>query len=156
MTAMPTQAPTPNGPAPARGTILLVEDDEVIAQLFMRILRGAGFPVAVCRTGLEALRLLKTERVVDVVLSDIGLPFLRGDQLALQIGAIRPGLPVLLMTGFCGSVTAENAHRFGVSSVLQKPIAPRELLRAIDEALSGVPVYPSSSHAGTSFEVARR
>ncbi|HEX6052059.1 MAG TPA: response regulator [Gemmatimonadaceae bacterium] len=137
--------------------ILLVEDDEILAHLFERILRGAGFAVRTCRTGLEALLLLAAEQTdIDVVLSDIGLPQLSGDQLAIQLRGIRPGVPVLLMTGFSGRVTQENAHLFGVTTVLQKPISPRQLLSAIDDALSPA---PSPRHVGrhaAASEVAER
>ncbi|HEX6600826.1 MAG TPA: response regulator [Gemmatimonadaceae bacterium] len=137
--------------------ILLVEDDEILAHLFERILRGAGFAVRTCRTGLEALLMLTTEQTdIDVVLSDIGLPQLSGDQLAIQLHALHPGMPVVLMTGFSSRVTQENAHLFGVTTVLQKPISPRQLLLAIDDALSFAKSRRTDRQHPTILEVAER
>ena len=119
-------------------TILLVEDDPALAHLFERILVSEGFAAIVCRNGMEALLLLEDEATsVDVVLSDVRLPMLTGDRLAGEIRRIRPGLPVLLMTGFSETVTAENADILGVAAVLQKPLSARQLVAAIHAALAG-------------------
>jgi two-component system cell cycle sensor histidine kinase/response regulator CckA len=119
-------------------TILLVEDDPVLAHLFERILVSEEFAARVCRNGMEALLLLQDEATsVDVVLSDVRLPLLTGDRLASEIGRIRPGLPVLLMTGFSETVTADNADILGVAAVLQKPLSARQLLSAVHAALAG-------------------
>jgi DNA-binding response OmpR family regulator len=137
--------------------ILLVEDDEMLARLFERILHGAGFAVRTCHTGLEALLMFTMEQAdIDVVVSDIGLPQLRGDQLAIQLRALHPGMPVVLMTGFSSRVTQENAHLFGVTTVLQKPISPRQLLFAIDDALSFARSRRADRQHPTILEVAER
>ncbi len=137
-----TSTPTPSITDPnltPTATLLLVEDEEMVAQLFVRVFRDAGFVVHRCRTGLEALLQLRTEATaIDVVLSDIRLPELSGDALAMEIRRLRPGLPVLLMTGFSETLTEENASFFGVTRVLQKPVSPRELLGAVKQAMSSV------------------
>lgn len=135
-----TIASTPPGGSASlcTSTILLVEDDPVLTQLFDRILVSEGFAVTSCGNGMDALRLLaERATTVDVVLSDVRLPVLTGDRLAGEIRRIRPELPILLMTGFSETVTAENAGVLGVAAVLQKPLSARHLVAAIHVALAG-------------------
>lgn len=140
--------PTPETPQPYRSTVLLVEDEPMLAEVFRRILAGAGFGVLACRTAMDALLVLEADALrVDVVLSDVRLPVITGDRLAQDIRRIRPDLPVLLMTGFSATVTPENAHALGVAAVLQKPLPARLLVSAIQEALRGAAQAGSASRS---------
>jgi DNA-binding response OmpR family regulator len=118
--------------------VLLVEDEPTLAEVFRRILVSAGFEVRVCRTAMDALLLLEADVMpVDVVLSDVRLPVMSGDQLAREVRRMHPEMPVVLMTGFSSTVTHENALALGVTAVLQKPISGRELVTAVRDSLSG-------------------
>ena len=130
-------------------TVLLVEDDLMLAQLLERILVGAGYDVSCCASGTDALNVVEGNLAqVDVVISDVGLPGLTGDQLALELRRIRPALPILLMTGFSETVTPETVDRLGVLAVLQKPMTGRHLLAAVQDALL-------RRHSPTDFEASR-
>lgn len=127
-----------DGAEPRRPTILLVEDEPMLADAFRRVLASAGLEVLVCRNAMDALLLLQVGATpADVVLSDVQLPLMTGDRLAREIRRGWPGLPVLLMTGFSATVTEENAQLLGVVAVLQKPVPPGLLVAAIRNALRG-------------------
>lgn len=123
------------GDAAARPVILLVEDEPSLLRALTYLLVGAGYEVTPTRNGLDALDIVRCAGAIDVVLSDVGLPGLRGDRLATELRRIRPELPVLLMTGFCGAVTPANAASLGVAAVLEKPVEMDDLLAAIEDAL---------------------
>lgn len=116
--------------------MLLVEDEPVLSRVLAHILTDAGYEVTSCHDGLDALNLVMSRvTAIDLVVSDVGLPGLRGDRLAAELRKIRPELPVVLMTGFSTAVTLANAATLGVSSVLEKPIEIEDLLAAVADAL---------------------
>jgi DNA-binding NtrC family response regulator len=97
-----------------------------------------GFDVTVCDNGLTALALVEcSERRIDVVVSDVGLPGLRGDKLAAKLRQVRPALPVVLMTGYSDVVAPGKEALLGVAAVLQKPVTIEDLLAAVRDALQG-------------------
>ena len=134
--AGPAGAPPP---APARGSgrVLVVEDEPALARVVERALTRAGYAVARCATGADALGVVRAAPGdVDVVLSDVAMPGMTGDQLALALRDLRPDLPVVLMTGFSHSVTAERAREIGAVALLHKPVSPAELVAAVHDALA--------------------
>jgi DNA-binding response OmpR family regulator len=117
--------------------VLLVEDEPTLARVFGIVLTDAGYTVSRCADGAEALRVFgDSPDAVHLVLSDVTLPGLSGDRLARALHEIRPGLPVILMTGFSHTVTPENARALGVAAVLQKPIGIEELVGTVDAVLA--------------------
>ena len=129
--------------------MLLVEDHTTLLLVFQRVLEDAGYVVTPCADGLEALALVERDDTrIDLLLSDIGLPGLRGDRLAARLQALRPDVPILLMTGYSEEVSPASAEVLGVVAVLEKPITVDDLLAAVREALeSGV--APDDSQRGT-------
>lgn len=108
----------------------------MLARVLAHILTDAGYEVTSCHNGLDALNLVMSRVTpIDLVVSDVGLPGLRGDRLAAELRAIRPELPIVLMTGFSTLVTPANAATLGVASVLEKPIDIEDLLAAVEDAL---------------------
>jgi DNA-binding NtrC family response regulator len=121
-----------------RPIVLLVEDEPTLSQVLARIMTEEGFDVTVCDNGLTALALVEcSERRIDVVVSDVGLPGLRGDKLAAKLRQVRPALPVVLMTGYSDVVAPGKEALLGVAAVLQKPVTIEDLLAAVRDALQG-------------------
>ena len=138
----PTQAPQPlshSSPSSDPGetpVVLLVEDDRTLSRVLERVLAEEGDDVIPCANGLEALDLVRRgDRRIDVVVSDVGLPGLRGDKLASELGRIRPALPIVLMTSYSAVVAPGNEEALGVAAILEKPITVEDLLTAVREAL---------------------
>jgi two-component system, cell cycle sensor histidine kinase and response regulator CckA len=126
-------APAPGLPAaePAAGaTVLLVDDQQVVARALQRSLERSGHRVLLAGNGREALATLAREQV-DVVVSDVVMPGMGGVELARELRSRRPALPVLLISGF---IDAPRDLPPGIT-VLHKPFLPRELLFRLQELL---------------------
>jgi PAS domain S-box-containing protein len=134
-------APPPEATAPPRGHgehVLFVDDDAPIAELGRRILGSLGYRVTAVTDPAEALALVRREPAAfDVVVTDVTMPTLPGTELAREILRIRVDLPVLLNTGYGGSVTTATARALGVRGLLAKPNTMASLGQAVHDALGG-------------------
>jgi CheY-like chemotaxis protein len=135
----PLTQPTHHGIhlAPSRqlsGTILLVEDDDIMRDLLQRTLAGAGYSVHPAADGAEALRWSQQhEGSIDVLVSDIVVPGLGRVELSQRIRAARPETKFLFITGF-GDQFPE-LREYG-ATILEKPFLPSELLHKVEEILN--------------------
>lgn len=107
--------------------ILVIEDDEDLADVLLEALRSEGRQARVCTTGEQALAALAAERPT-VVLLDWSVPDADPEELALVFRA--EGVPVILASG--SDRTGELGARIGASAVLDKPYGVDELLRLVD------------------------
>lgn len=119
------------GVAPVPRLVLLVEDEPALRQAAMRCLEGAGHRVAAHGDAESALAWMDSGGVPDLLATDVSLPGMDGPALARAARERRPGLPVLVASGY-GVEGVAPPHR-----VLRKPYAPAELLGAV-AALSGL------------------
>jgi CheY-like chemotaxis protein len=111
--------------------LLVVEDEAPLRALVERLCRDAGMEVSAVADADAALALLRYGVRVDLLLSDIRMPGrLDGHGLAAEARALRPGLPVVLMTGFDDSVAGDV-----VVPQLRKPFSRADLLDALAAAL---------------------
>lgn len=124
--------------APNPRTVLVVDDEDQVRALTVRILRRHGYSVLEAGAVQPALDLLRsTGDGVDLVLSDVAMPGLSGKDLFRAIAESRPGLPVVFMSGYALGVYApEGLVEEGVK-MLPKPFGQEELLKFIAEALQG-------------------
>jgi PAS domain S-box-containing protein len=106
---------------PSCGTVLVVDDEEIIRRLAAGALQSRRMHVLVARNGQEALEILEAEPAVTAVILDVTMPVMSGEAALPLINALRPGLPVIISSGFN---EAEVLRRFGssqVAGVLPKP-----------------------------------
>ncbi|OGD19904.1 MAG: hypothetical protein A2W03_08495 [Candidatus Aminicenantes bacterium RBG_16_63_16] len=119
-----------------RERILLVDDDEAQVQSMRNILKRLGHHVVSETDPKKALKAFKKDPAqFDLVITDQIMPGLTGAQLSEEILRLRPGLPVILCTGFSEKVDASGAQALGISGFLMKPFSIREMAAAIDQAL---------------------
>jgi two-component system cell cycle sensor histidine kinase/response regulator CckA len=123
----PLSAPARDGHA--RGTILLVEDQAMVRAAVRTQLESAGYEVIEAEHGTAALVVLG-DRSVDLVLSDISMPRMTGVELATELAASHPDVPILLMAG----VVDSSAARLSLK-VLPKPFTQAELWRAVSATI---------------------
>ena len=138
---------------PTRTTVLLVEDEAELRELFGLSLTRAGYDVVYAADGKEVLDRLASSFAAeghfgrfDVVVSDIRMPGVSGFHLLVALRQWSPGLPVILMTGFADEGTRRDAHRLGAVTVLSKPFQLHALASAVEQAkISSAPqtVRPS-------------
>jgi PAS domain S-box-containing protein len=137
-------APVPV-PSPARAwqgteTILLVEDDEAVRLFLTKVLERSGYRLIVAERPDLALAMAETDREpIHLVIADVVLPGGTGPQLVKALGRVRPGLPVLYISGHADAVLAHDGPLPKASHYLQKPFSADDLLQRIRQILGSDP-----------------
>lgn len=115
--------------------VLVVDDDPVVGKSFDRVLSGKGYAVITASSGQEALNKLEAEDY-DVVYTDIKMPGMSGLEMAEQVKARRPWLPVVIVTGYGSPDNEARAEAAGVSGFLRKPLSPEMIEGSAQKAFS--------------------
>ena len=118
-------------------TILLVEDEPLIALTITDILEELGHRVLECASAAKALELARAEPRIDLLITDIGLPDMQGDALAREIRSGRPDLPVLISTGRMAGSMPNLDELGGAVEHLTKPFLMHDLQNAISRLTAG-------------------
>ena len=123
-------------PNPDKPTILLVDDEQSVRAIVLKILRRAGYNVLEAENGDSALRIAEahSERI-DLLVTDMFMPGLRGPEVAARLAETRPGLRVLFMSGY-----ADQDARTGVpagANFLNKPFSGADLAKTVEAVLKG-------------------
>ncbi len=121
------------GPVAARGeeTILLAEDEPLVRRVLARTLTGAGYRVLQAMDGAEAVRLFQAHAgEVALCLLDVIMPVMNGRDAAEAITRERPGVPVLLASGYTADLLADRGLPPGLE-IMAKPVEPGELLQRV-------------------------
>ncbi len=126
-------------PVPARKTVLVVDDEEVVRSLISELLQSEPLDLQFAETGDAALQLL-AKRTFDLVLTDKNLPGATGLEIARAVRQRSSTCPVILMTGYPSLETAQEGLAIGLIDYLEKPFDDIGLVRKrIREALQGTP-----------------
>ncbi|MEQ9558260.1 MAG: transporter substrate-binding domain-containing protein [Rhodospirillales bacterium] len=139
---VPTPPPTaaPVSPAAANGDtrILVVEDEEILREVPVLILRGQGYDVVEAKDGKEALGHLSDGPRFDLLFTDLVLPGgISGTEIAEQAESLQPGIKVLYTTGYADNPAA-NHRPFGPDdAVIAKPYRKADLVAKVREILNG-------------------
>ncbi len=132
----PPVAPTGKG-APPHATVLVVDDEPVVLRAVGRQLRSLGYEVLEAGSGGAALERLAQHRgAVDLLLSDVLMPGMNGPDLVRRVQALRPGTPVLLMSGYYGDDLPDSPSLALSVPLLRKPFTRDELAAAVAAALA--------------------
>jgi CheY-like chemotaxis protein len=118
---------------PISGRVLIVEDDYATQQALSALLKQMGHEPLVADRGDDALRILASQAAIDVIISDVVMPGMTGIEFASRVRKLRPGVPVVLVTGDSDAVDAVLAS--GAVALL-KPYSPDRLRRVLGEALA--------------------
>jgi two-component system, cell cycle sensor histidine kinase and response regulator CckA len=115
----------------AQETILLVEDEPAVRQLFATALTRAGYKVFEARNGEEALKLFEQHAdAVDLLLTDMRMPYMGGAELAKELHGRKSSLKLICISGYPGSLETAAATDF-----LAKPFSRDEMLRKVRDVL---------------------
>jgi len=122
--------------------ILLVDDEESVASLVKQMLERMGYKVTSRLHSVEALEAFRASpSSYDLVITDMSMPIIPGDTLARKIRSIRPGVPVIVCTGFSERIYEDNFEQMGIDGLLMKPIMKSKLAKTVrkvlDKAKSG-------------------
>ncbi len=122
-------------PAGRHERILLVDDTDSVRQMVQEMLFEAGYEVVAVADARQALRELRDDHGIALLLSDVGLPGMNGRELADAARELRPRLPVLFITGYTERAAVRNEFLGPGMGLLPKPFNLSELLRAVSQAL---------------------
>jgi len=120
----------------SRKNILLIDDEEAVVATLERALKRMGYDVRAFMSPREALDLFcENPEAFDLVISDMTMPRMTGVELGKRIMETRPGIPVILCTGFSDLIDEQGAKDMGFSGLLAKPSGTCELRAAVQQAL---------------------
>ncbi len=123
-------------------TILVVDDNRAIRELMEVILCSAGYHVLTAGDGTEALRLARNTPRIDLLLSDLEMPRMRGDELATEFSRLHPSASVLFVTSSAGPIETMVPFEFRA-----KPFTVSELRDSVRRALRTRPAFAEMTHA---------
>lgn len=118
--------------------ILLVDDEEPIARLERQILERLGYSVISHTSSVDALDAFRSNPdVFDLVITDMTMLNMTGDQLTKELIAIRADIPVIICTGFSERINKERAEAIGIKGFLMKPVVKSEMAQMVRKVLDG-------------------
>lgn len=126
------------GSEPARKTILLIDDEEVVRELCRDILEAYDYRVLLAPHGGEGVRIFAEQKdAIDLVILDMIMPKKNGRETFHEIRRIRPGAKVLLCSGFGDEHTFKELLDAGATRLVRKPFGYTELVAAVEDVLAG-------------------
>lgn len=109
-------------------SILVVDDEDAVADLLGQLLEAMGYRATVRTSSLDALALFRENpKAFDLVVLDQIMPSMTGDKLAEEISGIRPGIPIVLCSGYAHILSVERMKQVGIKKFLTKPLGSKEL-----------------------------
>ncbi len=119
-------------------TVLFIDDEPPVCKLAARMLKNAGYKVVSETKSKNALQIFSNSPAeFDLVVTDMTMPIMRGDQLAEKMLEIRNDIPIILVTGYSRQVTPELIEKIGIRQMLPKPFEAHELLTSVRNVLDG-------------------
>ncbi len=116
--------------------ILLVDDEESVVRLEKQMLERLGYTVSARSKSLEALETFNSNpNGYDLVISDMTMPNMTGDQLAQELMSIRPDIPIIICTGFSERINKEQAEANKAKGFLMKPVVKSEMAQMVRKVL---------------------
>ncbi|MCD4784485.1 MAG: response regulator [Candidatus Eremiobacteraeota bacterium] len=116
------------------GTLLVVEDEQIVRELLRDKLKSEGFKVTVAENGQEALNYLR-EKEFDLLLTDLGMPGMSGNQLSVEAKELWPDMPIILATGWESRIDRNKLKEYKIDYVVGKPFQFNEIINVILESL---------------------
>ena len=116
--------------------ILLVDDEESVLKSLQLILQIRGFRVEGQTDPGKALKLLRSDpNQIDLIITDMTMPGICGDELAIKALKIRHDIPIILCTGFNDRIDEKRAGEIGIRKYMEKPFTEDEIFQAINEVM---------------------
>jgi len=127
---------TPNSFPTGTEQILFVDDEKYIIDIGKELLEGLGYQVETRASAFDALEAFRIQPdKYDMVITDMTMPKMTGEQLASEIRKIRPNIPIILCTGYGSRITSEYSTEMGISRMLMKPLTLSDLAKNVRKVL---------------------
>jgi DNA-binding NtrC family response regulator len=114
--------------------VLIVEDDQAMAQMCAKLIRRRGHTAQIAESSHQALAILRGANDIDIVISDVQMPQMSGIQLLARLRALHVTIPIILMTGYTQILNASQALDLGASDYIVKPFDADALLGTLERA----------------------
>jgi len=134
------QQPSTTAPdlSPGTGTILLVEDEPTVRGFAKQVLITCGYTVLEAEHGAHGVEVAERySGPIDLIVTDLVMPFVNGVALLTHLKGVRPGIKVLYMSGYAAPHLLPESDHQGEVTVLQKPFTPQAFADAVHQAISG-------------------
>ena len=126
--------------------ILLLDDEAAIARMGSHMLEHLGYSVTYKTSSVEALELFRSRPDdFDLVVTDMTMPNITGDKLAVELMDIRPDIPVILFTGYSNKMSDDVARALGIKALVYKPIVKSDLSRIVRKVLDEAEISATRS-----------
>ena len=131
-----TQAEAEKPPPTGHERILFIDDELPLVEIGRQLLQRLGYDVVTRTSSIEALELFRVKpHGFDLVITDMTMPNMTGDNLAAELMSIRPDTPVVLCTGYSERISEERAKGIGIRAFLMKPIVKRRMAETVRRVL---------------------
>ena len=118
--------------------ILFVDDEQTLANMGKQLLESLGYQVEMITNSSDALELFrKKPDKFDLVITDMTMPNITGEKLAIELMNIRPDIPVILSSGFSYNIDEKKAMALGIRAFISKPVLKQEIAKTIRNVLDG-------------------
>jgi len=122
--------------------ILLVEDKKDVIDIEQQLLEYLGYQVTARTSSPDALAAFHTNPDnFDLVMTDLSMPNMTGDELAGELIKIRPGIPIVLCSGFSEGISEAKAAALGIKGLIRKPVTIKDLSKVIRDVLDNEPTH---------------
>ncbi len=120
-----------------KGNILVVDDEQVVAEMLKQMLEHAGYTVVVHTNSIEALETFRRQPDrFDLVITDQTMPAMTGEMLSKELLKIRKDIPIIISTGYSSHLTGEKIKEIGVKGLVMKPYKWRSIAQTVKDVLS--------------------
>lgn len=115
--------------------VVIAEDDDDMRTVMCELVSGLGVEVDAAASGGELVRLLTDDRPIDLIVTDVRMPWMTGYNVALSARNSGLSVPIIIVTAFPDEALAAQVERLGSAVLLAKPFRPEELLSLVRERL---------------------
>jgi len=118
-------------------TVLVVDDEEPVRKFVDRVLKDAGHQTVLASDGPEAIELASRLTSLDILVTDVMMPLMAGDELARRLRQLQPSLKVLYLTGYADNLFKEKVTLWEDEAYLDKPCSIKSLIQGVSLLLYG-------------------
>jgi CheY-like chemotaxis protein/anti-sigma regulatory factor (Ser/Thr protein kinase) len=130
--------------------ILLVDDEPAVVRLEQQMLERLGYKISSHTSSLDAVEVFRSNPdAFDIIITDMTMPNMTGDQLAKEILSIKPDMPIIICTGFSERINKEQAGIIGIKGFLMKPIIKSDMAQMVRKVLDAI--NKNEPHGGDIF-----
>jgi two-component system, cell cycle sensor histidine kinase and response regulator CckA len=132
---LPAGAMARRDPPRHRGTVLVVDDEEMVRQVARVALESCGYTVLLASDGREGVEMVETAPSIGLVILDITMPIMGGEEALRRMRALHPDLPIVLSSGYSEAEARRRFEAHAIAGFLQKPYTSAAIRKKVEKVL---------------------